>query len=284
MGSRCSIVLFAESEEIAANAADHAFDAISDVNRALSDYQPSSESMRSTSRNHNQWISITPLFTQVLVRSKEMFKHSNGAFDPTVGAYTHLWRTAIKENRVPTEDEIRHASELVGFRNVHLDAIGNRVMFKHASMILDFGAIGKGFAADRAMRVLQTHGIRSALVNIGGDIVIGDPPPDFPDGWLISVQVIDGEQWSSRMHSVAIATSGDSERYFISDGVRYSHIIDPRTGYGVQNQNTVTVIASNGSTADAVASVVAVLGAQIVPKFKAQYTDLKVFVDSGQSQ
>jgi len=276
MGSRCSIVLYAQSEPIAAAAAKHAFDAISDVESALSDYRSSSESMKATMSEPNMWIPISPHFARVLEQSKEMYLISDGAFDPTVGAYTHLWRDAKSEGRIPSSFEIVQARKLVGFDKVELDIQSGRVRFALSNMILDFGAIGKGYAADVALKSLQSHGIRSAIIDVGGDLVIGDPPPEHSDGWRVSVQTGYEEGWETRLHSVAIATSGDYERQYLSDDIRYSHIVDPRSGIGMTNQISVTVIADKGATADAVASVITILGIEILPTLKVRFPEVQV--------
>ena len=121
-------------------------------------------------------------------------------------------------------------------------------------MSLDLGGIAKGYAADAAVRVLSEHGIEAVLVDAGGDVAVGAPPPD-ETGWLVDLP--NGE--SIRLAHAAVATSGDAYRFVTVDGVRYSHIVDPRTGLGVVGQPTVTVVAPNATTADALASAVSVM-------------------------
>jgi thiamine biosynthesis lipoprotein len=129
-------------------------------------------------------------------------------------------------------------------------------------MRLDLGGIAKGYAVDKALAVLRRRGITRALVDAGGDIGLGDPPPGKP-GWGIGVAPLEpggppgGFLWLSRR---AIATSGDTQQYVVIDGVRYSHLVDPRTGLGLTDHSSVTVIAPDGITADGLASAVSVLG------------------------
>lgn len=282
MGSRCRIVLYAKSESNAALAAKKAFESISELDDTLSDYRSDSESMRATALPPNQWINLSPLLSRVLEKSKELYVLSEGAFDPTVGAYTHLWRSTKKENRIPTRQELNRANEAVGFSKIELDTPNNQVRFAQPNMILDFGAIGKGFAADRALETLRVHGIHSALVDVGGDLTLGAAPPGNPEGWRVSIQTGVEQGWTTRLHSIAIATSGDQERHFLHNGKRYSHIIDPQTGYGIINQSSVTVIADDGATADAAASIVTVRGQAGIEQLKSHYLNIKIYINEHQ--
>ncbi len=123
-------------------------------------------------------------------------------------------------------------------------------------MQLDLGAIAKGYAADEALAMLRAHGVRQALIAVSGDIVAGDPPPG-KEGWTIGVANT-GEQLV--LHNAAVSTSGDSEQSLKISGVRYSHIIDPKTGLGLTSRLTVTVIARRGLDADPLATAISVLG------------------------
>lgn len=281
MGSRCSIVLYAPNEDDAAVAAKEAFEEISRVEDALTDYRATSESMRATSHSMGTWVTVSPVLFDVLLRSKSLYELSEGAFDPTVGRFTHLWRHAKRESRIPSKDELMDAASSVGFSFIEFDHEGNRVRFMRDGMVLDFGAIGKGYAADRAMEVLRSHHFDAALVDVGGDIVLGAAPPDSLDGWDIFVAPGNGHEWSTPLHAVAIATSGDLERHYEHDGIFYSHILDPRTGVGITHRRSVTVIARHGTTADSVASIVSVLGAPIIPQIESQFPGIQIMVQAG---
>ena len=130
-------------------------------------------------------------------------------------------------------------------------------------MQLDAGGIAKGFAADEAAAVLKQCGIRSALIAAGGDIVAMAPPPGAK-GWRIAVAALDGASHPPAghllLHDAAVSTSGDAEQFMIVNGARYSHIFDPRTGEALTGQSSVTVVAPNGMTSDALATAVSVMG------------------------
>jgi thiamine biosynthesis lipoprotein len=128
-------------------------------------------------------------------------------------------------------------------------------------MYLDFGGIVKGFAVDEVYRIFSKHGLHSTLVDGGGDIYAGDPPPDR-NGWKVMISNLDEKEQYILIKNQSIATSGDLYRYIEIDGNKYSHIIDPRTGYGINLPRTVTVLANDAASADIMASVLSVLGSE----------------------
>jgi thiamine biosynthesis lipoprotein len=146
---------------------------------------------------------------------------------------------------------------------ITLDPAAKTVRLAKPGMKLDLGAIAKGYAADEAVKVLKRDGIRSALVAGAGDIVVSGPPPDA-EGWKIGVAPLENPGAKPErfllLHDAAVSTSGDSERFVEIDGRRYSHIVDPKTGLGVVDRCSVTVVARDGATADALDTTVYVLG------------------------
>lgn len=282
MGSRCTITLYADTEASAAQAAERAFDTIAAIEEILSDYRPNSEAMRVTTQPVGSRITISSTLTEVLSRSQSFYERSNGALDPTVGRFTHLWRAAKRAQRIPSDQELDSARPSVGFDLVDLDAANNRVRFLQPDMILDFGAIGKGYAADEALQSLRDDGFPNAMVDMGGDLALGDPPPDQPKGWRISVQPGNSAEWSTPIHNAAVATSGDLERHYEHAGVRYSHILDPRTGRGITAPRAVTVIAADATTADAAASIVSVLGAPAIEQLQARFPGIQIRIAVGE--
>ena len=278
MGSRCSITLFAESEQQAAVVAQGAFEEIGRIERILTDFDADSESMRLTQAEIGKWHAVSPTLLKVLLQSERFFQLSEGAFDPTVGAYTHLWRDARKEGRVPNAKELKRAGVSSGFHSLEIDSQKRRARVLVAGVILDFGGIGKGYAADKALGLIVARGYRSAMVNLGGDIAIGDSPPS-EEGWEIEIQDGTREHRTLTLSNCGIATSGDAEQFIIVDGIKYSHILDPRTGIGVTNQRAVSVIAEDAATADALASIVSVTGQSGIESLQTTFPDA-LFVHS----
>lgn len=272
MGSRCSIVIEAQSEPEAAHAAAAAFDEIARIEQVLSDYRADSESMLLTGQDPGNWHPISPILMDVLVRSRDIHNRTRGVFDPTVGAYTHLWRLPGH----PSRESLRDASDRVGFGLLQLDERGSRVRFDQTGIILDFGGIGKGYAAQRAMGILRARGLTIASIDMGGDLVLGDPPSEQPEGWR--VQIITGitQTRTEFLSNCAVATSGDLERFYEYNGVRYSHIVDPRTGLGITQRRAASVIAPDGALADALASAVSVLGQEHLDDLQEQFPGVRI--------
>lgn len=177
---------------------------------------------------------------------------------------------------MPSGDQLARAMDRVGLTKLHLDHDCRSVMFDTNGMILDFGGIGKGYAAQRAIELLRSQGFTIASVDMGGDLAIGDPPSDHLGGWRVEIITGLGTNRSVSLANCAIATSGDLERFYEYEGVRYSHIIDPRTGYGIRERRAVTVIASDASIADAIASAVSVLGEGGLDRVRAAYPDVSI--------
>jgi len=242
MGSLARIVLYAASPDEAQQAFVLAFRRIEELNAILSDYDPQSELSRFCSSAE----APGPDLSAVLNYSQQLARETNGAFDITSGPLTRLWREARREKRLPTEAQIREARKRTGYRKLKHGRCGTR------GMQLDVGGIAKGYAADQAIAVLKRAGITSALVAMSGDIVVSGSPPGKP-GWTIqhSGQV-------EMLANAAVSTSGDEFQFLEVNGIRYSHIIDPRTGYALQDTVPVSVVARTGMEADAIATAVSV--------------------------
>ncbi len=231
-----------------------AFARIHALDAALSDYKPESELMRLCRRGRAGPVAVSDDLFRVLALSQEIAGASDGAFDVTLGPVVRLWRQARAEKRLPTPEELARARAAAGHRNLVVRS--GAVELLAEGMSLDLGGIAKGFAASEALAAMRALGVRRAMVAIGGDLALGDPPPGA-DGWRIAVR---GEVLTLR--NVCISTSGDAEQFVEIGGVRYSHIVDPRTGVGLRNQREVTVMAPSGAIADGLATAVSVLGVE----------------------
>jgi len=257
------IVLYAADKATAAEAARAAFARIHQLNGILSDYDPESELRRlcSTSKERAAVVVGEDLW-HVLSHAQALSERTGGAFDVTVGPVVRLWRRARRQHEMPSPERLKAALTLVGYRLVRLDPDTRAVELLKPGMRLDLGGIAKGYAVDEALAVLRKHGIDRALVDAGGDIGLGAPPPEKP-GWLIGIAPVEPDAPPSRylwLARLAIATSGDTWQYVEINGRRYSHLLDPRTGLGLTDHSSVTVIAPDAITADGLASAVSVLG------------------------
>lgn len=255
MGGPVRIVLFAEGEPRARAAASAAFATFAALDAAMSDYRADSELTRLSASAGSPPVRVSEDLARVLLAAREFSEISGGAFDVTVGPLVALWREARRTGRLPNDEAIRAARALVGYRRVHVDRAARTVRLDTPGMRLDLGGIGKGYAADRALEALARHGVASALVEAGGDIALGAAPPGRA-GWRIDVPG-GGVVVAARR---GVSTSGDLEQFALIGGVRHSHVVDPRTGLAVQHVATVTVVAADATTSDALASALGVLG------------------------
>jgi thiamine biosynthesis lipoprotein len=296
MGVRARIVLYAKDEATAHRAAQAAYDRIAYLEDIMSDYRPASELSRLSAKSGGPAVKITPELLFILTKSQDLSRRSDGAFDVTVGPVVKLWRTARKSGQMPTKAELDAARKLVGWRKVHLDAKAGTVKLDTPGMELDLGGIAKGYACDEAIRVLKQRGIASALVEMGGDIVVSAAPPG-KKGWQIEIANATvncrGEAFADKpvpvarsvrecfaptISNAAVSSSGDTEQYVEIGGKRYSHIVDPRTGLGLTDRIAVTVVAPNGVTSDGLSTAISVLGAKRGKTLANTYPGVTVYI------
>lgn len=263
MGVQFGIVLYAQDEESANEAIRAAFKRVAELNRIMSDYDPQSELSRLSKQSPTgSPVKVSQELWTVLDTAQRLSKKTGGAFDVTVGPMTRLWRRARRQKELPSEKRLTEAKHATGFPFMRLDKTSRSVSLLHPGMRLDLGGIAKGFAADEALRTLRAHGILCALVDGSGDLALGDPPPN-KKGWRIGIAPLEPDAPPSEyllLANCGVATSGDAWQHVEIDGTRYSHIVDPRTGLGLTDQSSVTVVAPNGMLADAYASAISVLG------------------------
>lgn len=264
MGVPFTLTFYADDEHTATNAAAAAFERIEQLNAILSDYDPDSELNRLAAGSpHDQPQPVSPELWTVLHAAQQLSRQSQGAFDVTVGPLTRLWRRSRRQGELPPPERLTPALAAVDFEQLQLDVEQKSVRLARADMRLDLGGIAKGYAADEALAVLARHGIARALVDGSGDVALGDPPPG-KRAWRVGVAPLRPDGPPSlhlRLANRAVATSGDAWQHVVIDGVRYSHIVDPKTGLGLTHQGAVTVVAPTAMLADAFASAVSVLGA-----------------------
>ena len=267
MGMPVRMRMFAASPDEAREAATAAFARIALLDRMMSDYRPDSELCR-LSATHGTWQSVSPELYDVLARAVEIARATDGAFDPTVGPLVLLWRDARRTARMPDASAIARARKAVGWQRIALDGSRRAIRLARAGMKLDLGGIAKGYILDEALQTLRSTGIRRALIEAGGDIVVGDAPP-ARDGWRIDVIGADDEfaARAQRLTNAALATSGPAAQFVEIEGVRYSHVVDPRTGIGLTNHVSAYVIAPDGATADALATALTVAPNLSVSRF-----------------
>ncbi len=260
MGTRLALTTYPDNKRTN-RAVNRAYQEIERLNSQYSTYIDSSLTSR-VNRRAPRPVEVTTEFVRLLNQAKKLYRLTDQQFDLTVGPLVELWGFYRQKKHFPQKSKIEEARARVGLNKVHVNQ--QSVRLKKPGMKLDFGALVKGYAVDRAAQILREHGCENFLINLGGNIraegvntkgnpwKIGLRDPRSPSTTNGEIQLRQG----------AVATSGDYEQMFIHNGKRYSHIINPQTGYPVQARAAVTVIARNALTADLYSTALFLTGLQ----------------------
>jgi len=282
MGADFRIVLYAAEERSANTAARAAYARVAELNKTLSDYDPASELTRlSATSGTGRAVPMSDDLRFVLERSQRLAAESDGAFDVTCGPIVRAWRSSRRTKTFPSEERLAKVRAPVGYRHLKLDPQARTAELTAPNMVLDLGGIAMGFAADEALKVLNSHGITRAMVDASGDIRCGDAPPG-KQAWTIGIAPLtESKGPSSRFVELvngALTTSGDAFQYVEIAGKRYSHIVDPRTGLGLTTRSSVTITAPDCITADSLATAVSVLGPEAGLKLLQKYPNAEAYI------
>lgn len=266
MGTLFQIIVFGTDSIEVKKAVSAAFARIDTLNACLSDYLENSEISRlsrSWSKKSGNWVSVSPDLWEILRASQIVSHQSKGAFDITIGPLSKLWRRAFRQQVFPNMDEIQSEKAKVNYHWLKIRQSNRQVLLTHSNMRLDAGGIAKGFAVDEATEVLRRYGFESTLVIGGGDLRVGAAPPEKL-GWTIGTKTMTTAQTlkdtTMVLVNAAVSTSGDTYRYLESQGKRFSHIIDPRTGLGINHHGLTRIQAPTSTLADVLATTINVLG------------------------
>ena len=274
MGIDARLVVYASSQDVANRACEAAFKRIAELEQAMSDYRQTSELMQFCSKPRGTRVKLSPDLFKVLERSQHISKQTGGRFDCTVGPLVQLWRKARKSKVLPTTEEILAAKRLVSYRFLHLDRRNQTAWLDRDGMKLDLGGIAKGYASDEALRSLQGNGVKTALIEMGGDLVLGDAPPST-EGW--SVEIPNAGK-TMTLRNCAISSSGDTEQFVEINGKRYSHVVDTRSGYGLSERVQATIIARDGFITDPLSTALTLLNEKGRDKLQRAYPGTQVFI------
>ncbi|MBE3582560.1 MAG: FAD:protein FMN transferase [Limnochordaceae bacterium] len=299
MGTYVTVQATATTAEKAQEAADAAIRALSELSDEVDRFLPASPVSRiNQAAGNGQWVTVSPRLFTLLQKAKQAAELTDGAFDPTVGPLVDLWgfvevsdtqagsgSTAagsedetgtaqvgpapIVGRKPPSQEAIERVLPLVNYHDLELDAATHSARLRRRGQVLDLGGIAKGYGAELAARMLQESGVTQGLVDLGGNIfALGHKPDGTPwragikdprnAGALQAVAVLP-------VADTALATSGDYERYFIYEGVRYSHLLDPHTGYPARSVMSATVITPDGAMGDALSTAAFVVGPEKGP-------------------
>lgn len=263
MGSQLHLTAWTDDEPNAVAAFDAVVAEFARLDALMSVWQKNSDIVRLNLAAGDHPVTVSGEVIEVLRYAREVSELTDGKFDITFGALSDLWRfDHDQDNRVPAAADVARRLPLVDYRAVVIDEGGGRVFLSRPGMRAHLGGIGKGYALDRAAKLLRDRGVVNFMVQAGGDLYVGGHRGDRP--WKLGIQDPRGNGGDSfatlELSDRTFSTSGDYERFFVQDGVRYHHIIDPRTGAPAQGSRSVTIVAERAIVADGLSTGVFLLG------------------------
>ncbi len=274
MACTYSIVAYGREEHELKKILNEALDEIDRIDRLMSHYKKESELSKINREASKRPVRVEPELFDFISECIKYSRESDGAFDITVGPLMKAWGFFRDEGRLPSDSELSSARRSTGYQHIILNDNEKTVRFDMAGIELDLGGIAKGYAVDRAVRLLKSRGIERALVNAGGSTIYGLGSPPDSSGWEIKIQdPVDNKKFALtvNLNNRALSISGSYEKFFEVNGVRYSHIMDPRTGMPVQGLLSVAVLTDTGTAGDALDNVFFVLGIDRTRKLIKKY-------------
>ncbi|MBP2637403.1 MAG: apbE [Firmicutes bacterium] len=271
MDTIIEITAYGNNNEVAVKAA---FDEFRRINGLTNKFDASSQVSKVNQAAGKEKVQVDPEVITMLKLARSRAEQLNGALDVSIGAITELWGVGHKGEFVPSQAAIEALLPLVNYELIEIDDKANTVFLPKLGMRIDLGAVAKGYANRKAIDALKARGIKSALVNAGGDVrIIGKRQDNQP--WRIGVQDPRNSEGIAAKLAMTewdvLETSGDYQRFFVKDGVRYSHIIDPRTGYQPRELASVTIVAKSDNYVDLLSTAMFVLGVEKGQQLLKQY-------------
>jgi len=263
MGNRFQLTAVSNSETLANKAIDGGIREIQRIEKLLTTYNEESETALINRNAGIQPVKITRETFHLIQRSQKISEITQGAFDITYGSVDkRLWNFDADMRKLPEARTALKMVRLINYRNIHMDEQDYSVMLKEKGMRIGFGGIGKGYAAERAKWVMKENGIVSGIVNASGDMTTWGLQPDGKP-WTIGIADPNAkDKIFSYMNitDMAVATSGNYEKFILVNGQKYSHTINPKTGLPIRGIKSVTIISTNAEVADAMATPVMIMG------------------------
>nr|MBC7613428.1 FAD:protein FMN transferase [Pseudopedobacter sp.] len=266
MGNQFEISVVAEDEAFADEKINHAVAEIKRIEQLLSTFRHDSQTNQINENAGIKPVKIDSEVFHLIQRSLRISEISQGAFDITYGSLDkRFWNFDKDMNSLPDKESAKQSVALINYKNVILDAEAQTVFLKEKGMRIGFGGIGKGYAADRAKRLLQEAGVANGIVNASGDLVTWGLQPNGQP-WTVGIADPEHKLKSfsyMNISNMAIATSGNYEKFAVINGKKYSHTIDPHTGFPVAGIKSVSIICPQAELADALATPVTVMGVEV---------------------
>ena len=265
MGSRFDITVVAQDSIVANGYIDLAVNEISRIERLISSWDADSQTSEINRNAGVKPVKVAAELFNLIERSIGISKLTDGAFDISYASMDKIWKFDGSMTVMPSETAIQASVAKVGFHNIIMNKEQSSVFLKLEGMKIGFGAIGKGYAADRAKEVLMKKGVVSGIINASGDMNTWGKQPDGKEWKVAITNPMDKNKVFALLPITngAVVTSGNYEKYVNFNGLRYTHIIDPRTGYPATGIISVTIFASKAELADALATSVFVMGKEV---------------------
>ena len=281
MGGNYSVVVYGADRYKLEAAVNGAFDEIRRIDSLISNYKPASEWSEINRKAGREPVVVSSESARLIAQCLDYSRRSEGAFDITVGPLMKIWGFFKQEGRIPHRAELREAMDNIGWRNVTVDLDRRSVRFLRPKMEIDPGGIGKGYAVDHAAQILREAGITSGFISAATSTLyaIGAPPLE-PKGWKVQIHHPKDRRKSVAevfLRDESLSTSGNYEKFFDAGGKRYSHIMDPRTGYPAEGIIQASVIAPRAIDSEAWTKPAYINGRAWMKQTLARNSDLKSF-------
>ena len=262
MGSRFDITVVAHDSLSANDYIDLAIEEITRIEKLISSWDPTSQTSEINKHSGIQPVQVDSELFELIERAIAVSQLTDGAFDISYASMDKIWKFDGSMTSMPPQDLVRNSVSKVGYQNISLDSVNKTVFLKTKGMKIGFGAIGKGYAADMAKKLLISNGAKSGIINASGDMNTWGKQPDGSEWKVAITNPLNKHKVFALLpiNNGAVVTSGNYEKYVHLNGKRYTHIIDPRTGYPSSGIISVTVFAPQAELADALATSVFVMG------------------------
>lgn len=259
MGTVFDIVAYADSQQQASAAMDKAFQEIVRLDQVMSNFKSDSDLSRLNRSAHFQVQKVVPDLYRVVAESLRYSRLSQGKFDISVGPLSDLWKATARGGAAPSPQQLSQLQPCIGYSKIHL-VPPRGIEFLSPCLQIDLGAIGKGYAVDRAVQVLRAHGIRCALLDAGGSTIYGMGTPPEQAGWTVTLRDPSHRigPWV-RLHNMAVSTSEQTAPSLLESGP-LGHIVDPASGQPMKTSFAVSVLAQNATAADALSTTLLLVG------------------------
>lgn len=262
MGNKFEITVVAENEEIGYISIAEAIAEIRRVEKKISSWDSASETSKINKNAGIRPVKVSSEIYRLIERAKQVSVITDGAFDISYASMDKIWKFDGSMKTIPTETEVKRSISKIGYQKIILNEEKRTVFLQEKGMKIAFGAIGKGYAADRAKELLMSKGVKGGIINASGDLTTWGTKANG-EKWLVGItNPLNKEKVFSWLPIVesSVATSGNYEKFFMYEGKKYSHIIDPRTGYPTKGVHSVSIFSKKAELCDALATAIFIMG------------------------